>query len=682
MTLLERINGPQDLKELTQEQLSLLAAEIRDVLVETVTRTSGHLGPNLGVVELTIALHRVFDSPKDKLIFDTGHQSYVHKLLTGRHAAFHTLRQTGGLSGYPSRTESEHDLVENSHASTSLSYADGMAKAYRLRGEYDRRVVAVIGDGALTGGMAWEALNNIAVARDSRLVIVVNDNGRSYQPTIGGLASHLSAIRVSQRYENVLDYIKTTVTRTPLVGYPLFGALHGAKKGLKDFLQPQVLFEDLGIKYIGPIDGHDEQAIEHALRQANEYGGPVLVHAITRKGFGYALAEQNEEDCLHQVPAAPAKPAGAGTAGGSAPKQPKRAWTDVFAEEMVAIGGRRPDVVGITAAMLHPTGLAPFKAAHPDRVYDVGIAEQHAITMAAGLAMAGLHPVVAVYATFLNRAFDQLLMDVALHKLPVTVVLDRAGVTGPDGASHNGMWDGSILQVVPGLRIAAPRDGSRVAELLNEAVQVSDGPTVVRYPKGTVGPEAESVGKLGTMDILAAPAGGNARDVLLLGAGPMAVTAVEVASRLNDHGIGVTVVDPRWVKPVDEAVLAAARQHRLVAVVEDNGRSGGFGDAVARLLRDNEIDVPVRTFGLDQRFLAHGSREEILEAAGLTPQHLARKLTEAVARRTQVPTLSSPGGAPPRTLRDMSDESARVSDMPVSGEGESQRSSTQERLPE
>jgi 1-deoxy-D-xylulose-5-phosphate synthase len=629
VTLLERINGPEDLRDLTQEQLEILAAEIRDVLVESVTRTSGHLGPNLGVVELTIALHRVFDSPKDKLVFDTGHQSYVHKLLTGRYGAFHTLRQAGGLSGYPSRAESEHDLVENSHASTSLSYADGMAKAYKLRGEYDRTVVAVIGDGALTGGMAWEALNNIAVARDSRLVIVVNDNGRSYQPTIGGLASHLATVRVSQRYENVLDLIKTSVTRTPIVGQPLYGALHGAKKGLKDFLQPQVLFEDLGIKYVGPIDGHDELMLEQALRKAAEYGGPILVHAITRKGFGYALAEQNEEDCLHQVPPAP-KP----SATPDAPVVPKRIWTDVFADEMVAIGARRPDVVAITAAMLHPTGLAPFKAAYPDRVYDVGIAEQHAMTSAAGLAMGGLHPVVAVYATFLNRAFDQLLMDVALHRLPVTVVLDRAGVTGPDGASHNGMWDGSILQVVPGLKIAAPRDGSRVAELLNEAVQVSDGPTVLRYPKGNVGPQAEAVGKLGGMDVLALPADGAAKDVLLLGAGPMSVTCVEVADRLKDHGIGVTVVDPRWVKPVDPAVVAAAREHRLVAVVEDNGRAGGFGDAVARLLRDHDVDVPVKTFGLPQEFLAHGQREEILERAGLSPQHLARQLTEAVARRT------------------------------------------------
>jgi len=635
VTLLERINGPEDLRELSQDQLAVLAAEIRDVLVETVTRTSGHLGPNLGVVELTIALHRVFDSPKDKLVFDTGHQSYVHKLLTGRFKDFHTLRQPGGLSGYPSQAESEHDLVENSHASTSLSYADGMAKAYRLRGEHDRTVVAVIGDGALTGGMAWEALNNIAVARDSKIVIVINDNGRSYQPTIGGLASHLASIRVSQRYENVLDLIKTSVTRTPLVGQPLYGALHGAKKGLKDFLQPQVLFEDLGIKYIGPIDGHDELMTEHALRKAAEYGGPVLVHAITRKGFGYPLAEQNEEDCLHQVPAAPkAVTPSAASAVPTAPAVPKRSWTDVFADEMVAIGARRPDVVAITAAMLHPTGLAPFKAAYPDRVYDVGIAEQHAMTSAAGLAMAGLHPVVAVYATFLNRAFDQLLMDVALHRLPVTVVLDRAGVTGPDGASHNGMWDGSILQVVPGLKVAAPRDGSRVAELLNEAVRVGDGPTVVRYPKGSVGPEAKAVGKLGAMDILAVPEDGAASDVLLLGAGPMAVTCVEVANRLKDHGIGVTVVDPRWVKPVDEAVIEAARAHRLVAVVEDNGRAGGFGDAVARLLRDHDVDVPVKTFGLPQEFLTHGVREQILEAAGLSPQHLARQLTEAVARRT------------------------------------------------
>ena len=630
MTLLETISGPRDLKALSPDELPRLASEIRDVLIETVCRTSGHLGPNLGVVELTIALHRVFDSPVDRIVFDVGHQAYVHKLLTGRQAAFGTLRQRGGVSGYPSRAESEHDLVENSHASTGLCYDDGLAKAYRLRGETNRTVVAVIGDGALTGGMAWEALNNIAVAKDSRIVIVVNDNGRSYQPTIGGLADHLATVRVSQRYEQVLDYIKTSLSHTPLFGPPLYETLHGIKKGIKDVLQPQVLFEDLGLKYLGPIDGHDEQIVEHALRRAADFGGPVIVHVITRKGFGYALAEQNEEDCLHQVPAAP--PVLASPPPG--PVVPRRTWSEVFGEELAAIGARRPDVVAVTAAMLHPTGLGAFARAFPDRVFDVGIAEQHAVTSAAGLAMGGMHPVVALYATFLNRAFDQLLMDVALHRLPVTVALDRAGVTGPDGASHHGMWDGSILQVVPGLRIAAPRDASRIVELLNEAVAVSDGPTVLRYPRGNVGAEVDSIGKLGGMDVLAKPAEGAAPDVLLAGAGAMAGVGAATAQRLADQGIGVTVVDPRWVKPLDEALVGAAREHRLVVTIEDNGRVGGFGDAVSRLLRDHDVDTPVRTFGLPQEFLEHGERGELLEDYGLTPQQLARAITEAVASRT------------------------------------------------
>ena len=625
MTLLESIGGPDDLNGLSQDQLAVLAGEIRDTLIETVIRTSGHLGPNLGVVELTIALHRVFSSPKDRIVFDTGHQSYVHKLLTGRQAEFGTLRQRGGMSGYPSQAESDHDIVENSHASTSLSYADGLAKAYKLRGETDRAVVAIIGDGALTGGMAWEALNNISVAEDSRLVVVVNDNGRSYQPTIGGLANNLASVRISQRYENVLDYIKTTLSRTPVVGPPVYGTLHGIKKGLKDVLQPQMLFEDLGLKYLGPIDGHDEAMVEQALRRAKDYGAPVLVHVITQKGFGYGPAVENEDDCLHQVPGAPRVAA--------VPGAPTKTWSQVFGDELVEIGRRRPDVVAITAAMLHPTGLAAFARAFPDRVYDVGIAEQHAVTSAAGLAMGGLHPVVAIYATFLNRAFDQVLMDVALHRLPVTLVLDRAGVTGPDGASHNGMWDGSILQVVPGLKIAAPRDAARVTELLNEAVAVADGPTVVRFPKGTVGGEVEAVARLGGMDVLREPGPDAGADVLLLGAGPMALMCLAVAERLADHGIGVTVADPRWIKPVDEAVVGAARRHRLVAVVEDNSRVGGFGDAVSRLLRDHDVDVPVKTFGLPQQFLTHGDRSEVLAAVGLTPQHLARQITEAVARR-------------------------------------------------
>jgi 1-deoxy-D-xylulose-5-phosphate synthase len=644
MAMLESIRSPRDVKALRPEELPVLAGEIREFLIEAVSRNGGHLGPNLGVVELTIALHRVFDSPHDHLVWDTGHQSYVHKLLTGRMAGFGKLRQRGGVSGYPNRGESDHDLVENSHASTSLSYADGLAKAVKLRGER-RHVVAVIGDGALTGGMAWEALNNIAGAKVRPVVIVVNDNGRSYQRTIGGLADHLASVRVSQRYEQVLDLVRTTLSHTPLVGPPLFETLHGLKKGLKDVLQPQVLFEDLGLKYLGPIDGHDEPAIEHALGRAREFGGPVLVHVITQKGHGYALAEENDEDCLHQVqPGAAVQVNGAARpeAGAGKAKAPartataakKRPWTQVFADELADIGARRPDVVAITAAMLHPTGLATFADSYPDRVFDVGIAEQHAVTSAAGLAMGGMHPVVAIYATFLNRAFDQVLLDVAMHKLPVTFVLDRAGVTGPDGASHHGMWDGSLLQIVPGMRVAVPRDGTRLTELLREAVAVSDGPTALRFPRGSVPEDVPAIGNLGGMDVLARPAHGLAEDVLLVAAGPMAATALGAADRLAGQGIGVTVVDPRWVKPVDPAISAAAARHRLVATVEDNGTVGGFGDAVARLLRDTNTDTPLRTYGLPQRFLAHGERAEVLNEAGLTPQHLARALTEAVARLT------------------------------------------------
>jgi len=642
VSLLERIGSPRDVKDLSAEELPQLAAEVRDHLIKVVTKNGGHLGPNLGVVELTIALHRVFDSPVDRILFDTGHQSYVHKLLTGRYPAFGTLRQRHGVTGYPNRDESEHDLVENSHASTSLSYADGLAKAYQLRGESHRSVVAVIGDGALTGGMSWEALNNIAAAKDRRVVIVVNDNGRSYQPTIGGLADHLASVRVTQRYEQVLDYIKTSLSHTPLVGAPLFETLHGIKKGLKDVLQPQVLFEDLGLKYLGPVDGHDEYAIEHALRRARDFGGPVLVHVITRKGFGYPLAEENDEDCLHQVSPAPvasaAKASASKTGRGPAAGRP---WTQIFGDELTVIGAERPDIVAITAAMLHPTGLAKFASTYPERVFDVGIAEQHAVTSAAGLAMGGLHPVVAVYSTFLNRAFDQVLMDVALHRLPVTFVLDRAGVTGPDGASHHGMWDGSILQLVPGMRIAVPRDGIRVAELLREAVAIDDGPTAMRFPGRLNVPEVPAVGQLGGMDVLRLAADSAPRDVLMLGAGPMAGVCAEAADRLADHGIGVTVLDPRWVKPLDAALPEAARQYGLVVTVEDNGRVGGFGDAVARLLRDSDVDTPVRTFGLDQSFLEHGERAQLLDAQGLTAQHLARRVTELVARRS--PALADEG---------------------------------------
>ncbi|GAA3467088.1 1-deoxy-D-xylulose-5-phosphate synthase [Nonomuraea roseola] len=616
--LLASIKGPHDVKRLAAEELPQLAQEVRDLLVDSCARNGGHLGPNLGVVEVTIALHRVFDSPRDPIIWDTGHQSYVHKMLTGRSDGFDALKQEGGLSGYPSQAESPHDFVENSHASTALSYADGLAKAFKLRGERDRVAVAVIGDGALTGGMAWEALNNIAAVKDLPCVIVVNDNGRSYSPTIGGLATHLAKLRVNRRYEDMLEFVKNKIGNVPVV----YDALHGFKKGVKDVLAPQVMFEDLGLKYVGPIDGHDEQAVEEALRKARGFGGPVIVHALTQKGRGYAPAENHDEDQFHSP--------GAFDRATGVEKPKGRIWTNVFSEELVALGKERDDLVAITAAMLHPTGLNAFAEAFPDRTYDVGIAEQHALTSAAGLALGGLHPVVAVYATFLNRAFDQLLMDVALHRLPVTVVLDRAGVTGDDGASHNGMWDLSILQVVPGLRIAVPRDGERLTELLREAVAVDDAPTVLRFPKGPVAATLEAVGRLGEMDVLRS----GEPDVLLLAVGPMAQAAMEAAVLLDAQGISATVVDPRWVKPLDDALADAAAAHKLVAVVEDNGRVGGVGDAVARLLRDHDVDVPVRTFGIPQEFLDHAKRPKILGYAGLTGQDLARDITEAVAKRS------------------------------------------------
>ncbi|MEV7118777.1 1-deoxy-D-xylulose-5-phosphate synthase [Kitasatospora griseola] len=632
MPLLSRITGPADLRRLHPEQLPPLAAEIRAFLIDNVTRTGGHLGPNLGVVELSIALHRVFDSPHDRILWDTGHQAYVHKLLTGRQD-FSRLRAKDGLSGYPSRAESPHDLIENSHASTALGHADGIAKADQLLG-VDRCTVAVIGDGALTGGMAWEALNNIAEAEDRPLVIVVNDNERSYAPTIGGLAHHLATLRTTKGYERFLAWGKDALQRTPVVGPPLFDALHGAKKGFKDAFAPQGMFEDLGLKYLGPIDGHDIAGVEQALRRARNFGGPVIVHCLTVKGRGYRPAEQDEADRFHAVnpidpyTCLPISP----SAGVS--------WTSVFGKEMLALGAERPELVAVTAAMLHPVGLAPFAKAYPGRTFDVGIAEQHAVASAAGLATGGLHPVVAVYATFLNRAFDQVLMDVALHRLGVTFVLDRAGVTGNDGASHNGMWDLSVLQVVPGLRIAAPRDAARLREQLRQAVAVEDAPTVVRFPKGELGPEAPAIERIGGVDVLART--GPAPDVLLVAVGPMAAACLDAAALLAADGITATVVDPCWVKPVDPALVELAGAHRMVVTVEDNGRTGGVGAALAQAMRDADVDTPLRDLGIPQEFLAHASRGEILEEIGLTGTGVAAQ-TAAHARRLLPGTGTRPG---------------------------------------
>ncbi|MEV5464201.1 1-deoxy-D-xylulose-5-phosphate synthase [Streptomyces griseoincarnatus] len=639
MPLLTRIRGPRDLDRLTLEELDQLAGEIRTFLVDAVSKTGGHLGPNLGVVELTIALHRVFESPRDKVLWDTGHQSYVHKLLTGRQD-FSKLKMKGGLSGYPSQEESEHDVIENSHASTVLGWADGIAKANQLMKRDDSHVVAVIGDGALTGGMAWEALNNIADAKDRPLVIVVNDNERSYSPTIGGLANHLATLRTTDGYERFLTRTKDLLERTPVVGQALYDTLHGAKKGLKDFIAPQGMFEDLGLKYVGPIDGHDIEALESALARAKRFNGPVIVHCITEKGRGYQPALQDEADRFHAVGKIhPDTGLPIATSGAD--------WTSVFGEEMVKLGEEREDVVAITAAMLQPVGLDKFAKRFPDRVYDVGIAEQHGAVSAAGLAHAGVHPVFAVYATFLNRAFDQVLMDVALHKCGVTFVLDRAGVTGTDGASHNGMWDMSILQVVPGLRLAAPRDADQVRAQLREAVSVEDAPTVVRFSKGAVGPAVPAVGRVGGMDVLREP-GTDTPDVLLVSVGALAPMCLEIASLLDRQGISTTVVDPRWVKPVDEAMAPLAAKHRVVVTVEDNSRVGGVGSAIAQALRDAGVDMPLRDFGIPPRFLDHASRAEVMAEIGLTAPDVARQVTGLVAKLDGIPhsRLRSSGGTP------------------------------------
>lgn len=628
MSLLERIRDPRDVRALSAEQLPVLASEIRDFLVTKVSATGGHLGPNLGVVELTIALHRIFHSPDDAIIWDTGHQAYVHKILTGRMAGFDQLRQSGGLSGYPSRAESPHDVVENSHASTSLSYADGLAKAWEIRGLLGQRhVVAVIGDGGLTGGMAWEALNNIAGSK-RQVVIVVNDNERSYSPTIGGLAHHLSTLRTTRGYERFMSWGKRMLHRTPVVGDPLYGALHGMKKGIKDIMAPQGMFEDLGLKYIGPVDGHDEAELEHALRRAKEFAGPVIVHMITEKGRGYAPAENDDADRFHGVGIIdPDTGIPIATAGPT--------WTGVFSDEMVKAGRARSDVVAITAAMLGPTGLNAFAAEFPTRVFDVGIAEQHAATSAAGLAYGGLHPVVPLYATFLNRAFDQVLMDCALHRAGVTFVLDRAGVTGDDGASHNGVWDMSILQVVPGLRIAAPRDEATLRAELREALEVSDAPTVVRFPKGALGAPLPALRSVGGVDVLCEHGD---QHVLIVSVGAFAGLACDVAERLQAQGIGSIVVDPRWVKPVPTAIVDLAAKARLVIVIEDGMRSGGVGSAVSQCLRDCGLDLPVRNIGVPDAFLNHGKRDELLKELGMTAQDVSRMIVETVAVRTDDPS--------------------------------------------
>ena len=623
--MLAEVTSPEQLRDLTPAELDDLAAQIRAFLIEKVAATGGHLGPNLGVVELTLAIHRVFDSPADPIVFDTGHIAYVHKVLTGRQAGFAALRQRGGLSGYPRRAESPHDWMENSHASTALSWGLGMAEGFRLTGN-GHTVVVVVGDGALTGGLSWEALNDLAVHRDLRLVVIVNDNGRSYRPTVGGLAQHLSGFRTDRRYDQTLDVIKGVVQRTPLVGRPAYDLLHGLKAGLKDIISPQELFADLGLKYLGPVDGHDRVATERLLVQAKDYGGPVIVHCLTEKGRGFAVAEHNEEDRFHAIGVIDP------TTGDPLVGESHQTWTDVFADEMVRLGRGDPLLVGISAAMVIPVGLGPFQEAFPGRVFDVGIAEQHALVSAAGLAMAGLHPVVALYSTFLNRGFDQLLLDIGLHHMPVTLVLDRAGITGPDGPSHHGMWDLALLADVPGMRVAAPRDEASLRRTLVEAIADSDNPTAVRFPKGDLPPGLPASRQVDGLDILVDQ---DQPSVVIVGYGPLARLAVAVAGDLQAQAIATMVVDPVWVWPISPALVDLADAAPVVVTLEDGVAEGGLGQRLTLQLVDRSSRTTVIRLGLPTRYIEQGERRQILVDLGFTRAEIVRRVTEALLHRTE-----------------------------------------------
>ena len=616
--MLESIKSPEDLQGLTTEQLTELSSEIRQFLITKVSQTGGHLGPNLGVVELTIAIHRTFKSPKDVILFDTGHQSYVHKILTGRADKFDGLRQRNGIAGYPNRGESEHDVIENSHASTALSWGDGISRGFSLTDQSDRHVVVVVGDGALTGGMSWEALNNIASAKDRNLVIVVNDNERSYSPTIGGLATYLATLRVTRGYERFLDWGKEVLSHTPIVGTPIYETLHGMKKGIKDIVAPQGMFEDLGLKYVGPIDGHDVVAMERALEQAKEFGEPVLVHVITEKGRGHSPAVADEAEKFHAVGVVDPET-------GTPLSKSSTSWTNVFSEELLAVGRERKDIVAITAAMLGPTGLDKFQAQFPERTIDVGIAEQHAVTSAAGLAFAGLHPVVALYSTFLNRAFDQVLLDVALHKAGVTFVLDRAGITGDDGPSHHGIWDLALTGIVPTMRVAAPRDGARLRETLRESLDINDAPTMVRFPKGAVQADIPAFERRDGIDVLYR---GESADVLLVSVGALAAIAVEAASQAYREGVGVTVIDPRWVKPLPASLITMAQRYKSVVVLEDGIKHGGIASSISELFREAGLNIAIHSIGIPLEFIEHSKRAEILEDLGITAQKISRDIVE------------------------------------------------------
>lgn len=629
MGILNKVKSPQDLKKLPDDKVEELAAEIRQFLIDKVSVTGGHLGPNLGVVELTIALHRVFDSPRDPIVFDTSHQSYVHKILTGRADQFDTLRQKDGLSGYTDRGESEHDWTESSHASAAISVIDGLSKAFCIKGESRRNAVAVVGDGALTGGMCWEALNNISADKERNAVIVVNDNGRSYSPTIGGLSENLSRIRTQHGYDELMEQGKKTLKSLGWVGNRTFDALRAVKEGVKSSILPTEMFPELGMKYIGPINGHDLDALDHALSYARDYEGPIIVHVVTEKGHGFAPAVNEPQDQMHSTGAI--DPVTGVPKGKSQP-----GWTAVFSEELIEAAKKRDDIVAITAAMAGPTGLIPFAEQFPNRFFDVGIAEQHAMASASGLALGGLHPVVAIYSTFLNRAFDQLLMDIALLKQPVTIVLDRAGVTGSDGASHNGVWDMSLTTIIPGIHVAAPRDGQRLRELFQESLEIKSGPSVVRFPKGNLLEDMDAVATTEDgVDIIFESeqerfADAEAKKVLVISIGAMAARSLGAAQILEDKGMAVTVVDPRWLCPVAPSLIEMADEHDIVVVAEDGMMRAGVGSLFDEAFSAAEVDTPLRRVAFPSIFPKHGSRGEVLEEVGMDADGIAAAVTEWV----------------------------------------------------
>ncbi|MBW3575034.1 MAG: 1-deoxy-D-xylulose-5-phosphate synthase [Actinobacteria bacterium] len=613
--LLDSISSPADLRRLSYAELDELATEIRTFIVDAVSEHGGHLGSNLGAVELTMAIHRVFDSPRDILLWDTGHQSYVHKIVTGRADAFGSLRQAGGLSGYPSREESEHDWIENSHASTILSYAHGLATAVERNGE-QRRIVAVLGDGSLTGGMAYEGLNNLGHS-GRNVIIVLNDNGRSYAPTVSKLSESLSRIRLNPTYMRRQRRLEDLLRAFPVVGGPLEKGMEGAKAAVREIFEPTAFFEPLGVRYVGPIDGHDVQGVETALRQAGEFSGPIVVHLITQKGRGYKLAEDDEVKRLHDMSEC--------TPG---------SYTAAFGDALIAAAEADPRIIAITAAMPDSTGLLPFGARFPDRLLDVGIAEQHAVTAAAGMALGGLRPVVAIYSTFLTRAFDQVNLDVGLHRQPVVFCLDRAGITGDDGPSHHGILDMALLTKVPGMTVFAPSSYQELGVMLAEALSITTGPSAVRWPKTQarhVG--AGEVGRgLEARRVLEGDG-----EVAILAVGKMVAAAEQAAAILAEQGTAATVWDVRVVKPLDRTMLADAAQHGLVVTVEDGIKVGGVGSQIAEgiaELTEHRRCPPVLVLGVPAEFLPHGKPDRILAELGLDGPGVSAATAKALASRS------------------------------------------------